>query len=116
MVTIKANRTTVGEYGKLRRDDTAVVRPSVAKHLVKEGIATIVSDDGTEEAIPAKEYGITIRQGGETVFNSNEDRKIIKKDTVIKPTEPEPEKKNKEQAESGKYEQKETPKKEYQNK
>lgn len=115
MVTIKANRTTVGEYGKLKRDETAVVRPSVAKFLVKEGIATIVSDDGAEEVIPPKEYGITIRQNGETVFNSNEDRKIIKKDTVIKPEEPQPEKK-KEQAESGKQEQKETPKKEYQSK
>jgi len=81
MVTIKALETTVGQYGMLRRGQTARVQGSVGKQLVKEGVAELVEDeDGVVDPEPEVKGGIRITQGGDAAPTD-----VIHKETVITP-------------------------------
>jgi len=122
MVIVRGLTTAVGEYGILKRGQTKEVKASIAKYLEKEGIAEIVTeDDGTEPAEKKISGGVRITDVTGNI-QATDQGKIIKKETVIKPEDPEPakdestdepEQEKKEQAEISKKEVKETPKKEY---
>lgn len=142
MVIVKFKTTSSGVYGLRRKGQTAEVQPSIAKVLEKEGIAEILTEDDGTDTEPVVRGGVRITDVTGQVQSTDEGQ-IIKKETVIKPEDPEaekttvkegvvtfhsqevpviktepakpedPEKEKKEQAETPKKEVKETPKKEY---
>lgn len=119
MIRVKALQTSSGEYGKLKRGQTADLRGSVARELEKQKIVEIISDDDGKDVEPEKVSG-GVRIKDNTTGQMLMDSKVILKDTResvtgVKPEAEKAEEKKKveEKAEQSKEEQTHTPKKVY---